>query len=53
VRRAPLPAYAPRSDGAIAYAALWSEVDAKMKQAAFTRAVPISFAPAAPAVVDA
>ena len=46
LRRAPLPAYAPRSDGAIAYAALWSEVEFKLKQAAFTRAVPISLTPA-------
>ena len=43
LRRAPLPAYAPRSDGATAYKALWSEVEVKLKQAAFTRAVPISF----------
>jgi chromosome partitioning protein len=42
LRRAPLPAYAPRSDGAIIYSALWSEVELKLKQAAFTRAVPIS-----------
>lgn len=45
LRRAPLPAYAPRSDGANVYAALWSEVEVKLHQAAFTRAVPISLAP--------
>ena len=43
LRRGPLPAYAPRSEGASVYAALWSEVEVKLKQAAFTRAVPISF----------
>ena len=48
LRRAPLPAYAPRSDPAILYTALWSEVEIKLKQAAFTRAVPISFASPAP-----
>jgi cellulose biosynthesis protein BcsQ len=42
LRRAPLPAYAPRSDPAILYTELWSEVEIKLKQAAFTRAVPIS-----------
>ena len=42
LRRAPLPAYAPRSDGATVYTALWSEIEVKLKQAAFTRAVPIS-----------
>ena len=47
VRRGPLPAYAPRSDGARVYAALWSEVEVKLRQAAFTRAVPISFTPSA------
>jgi cellulose biosynthesis protein BcsQ len=45
LRRAPLPAYAPRSDGANVYAALWSEIEVKLQQAAFTRAVPISLAP--------
>ena len=48
LRRAPLPAYAPRSDAANVYAALWSEVAVKLKQAAFTRAVPISLTPPAP-----
>jgi len=48
LRRAPLPAYAPRSDGANLYATLWSEVDVKLREAAFTRAVPISIAPLAP-----
>jgi chromosome partitioning protein len=47
LRRAPLPAYAPRSEAANVYAALWSEIEVKLKQAAFTRAVPISFAPLA------
>jgi cellulose biosynthesis protein BcsQ len=47
LRRAPLPAYAPRSEGANVFAALWSEVEVKLKQAAFTRAVPLSFAPPA------
>ena len=47
LRRAPLPAYAPRSDAAIIYSALWSEVELKLKQAAFTRAVPISLPAAA------
>ena len=47
LRRAPLPAYAPRSEGAHLYTALWSEVEVKLKQAAFTRAVPISFTPPA------
>jgi cellulose biosynthesis protein BcsQ len=46
LRRAPLPAYAPRSEAAIAYTTLWREVDVKLKQAAFTRAVPISVTPA-------
>jgi cellulose biosynthesis protein BcsQ len=45
LRRAPLPAYAPRSEGAIVYAALWIEIEDKLKQAAFTRAVPVSFRP--------
>jgi cellulose biosynthesis protein BcsQ len=44
LRRAPLPAYAPRSDGAGVYTSLWSEVEVKMNQAAFTRAVPLSIA---------
>jgi len=48
LRRAPLPAYAPCSDGASVYTALWSEVQVKLRQAAFTRAVPISFTPPAP-----
>jgi chromosome partitioning protein len=48
LRRAPLPAYAPRSDGANVYTALWSEVEIKLKQAAFTRAVPILFTPPVP-----
>ncbi len=47
LRRAPLPAYAPHSAAATVYAALWSEVDVKLRQAAFTRAVPISIAPPA------
>ena len=47
VRRAPLPAYAPRSESAAAYAALWSEVEVKLKQAAFTRAIPVQLKPAA------
>jgi chromosome partitioning protein len=42
LRRAPLPAYAPGSDVADLYRALWSEVEIKLKQAAYTRAVPIS-----------
>jgi cellulose biosynthesis protein BcsQ len=42
LRRAPLPSYAPRSAGANVYGSLWSEVEVKLKQAAFTRAVPIS-----------
>ena len=42
LRRAPLPAYAPRSDGATVYKELWSEIEVKLKQASFTRAVPIS-----------
>jgi cellulose biosynthesis protein BcsQ len=42
LRRAPLPAYAPRSGPAAVYTTLWSEVESKLKQAAFTRAVPIS-----------
>jgi chromosome partitioning protein len=48
LRRSPLPAYAPRSEAAGIYAELWSEVEVKLKQAAFTRAVPISFAPPPP-----
>ncbi len=47
VRRAPLPAYAPRSQATNVYTALWSEVEVKLKQAAFTRAVPISLSPPA------
>jgi cellulose biosynthesis protein BcsQ len=42
LRRAPLPAYAPAGDPAKVYAALWSEVEVKLRQAAFTRAVPLS-----------
>ena len=49
LRRAPLPAYAPRSDAANLYSALWSEIEVKLKQAAFTRAVPISITPPTPA----
>jgi chromosome partitioning protein len=41
LRRGPLPAYAPRSEGASVYAALWSEVEVKLEQAAFTRAEPV------------
>jgi cellulose biosynthesis protein BcsQ len=48
LRRAPLPAYAPRSDPAIVYSELWSEVELKLKQAAFTRAVPLSCTSPAP-----
>jgi len=48
LRRAPLPAYAPRSDAATVYTALWSEVEDKLKQAAFTRAVPIAIMPPTP-----
>jgi chromosome partitioning protein len=48
LRRAPLSAYAPRSEGAHVYTALWSEVEVKLKEASFTRAVPISFTSAAP-----
>jgi cellulose biosynthesis protein BcsQ len=44
VRRAPLPAYAPRSDATHVYARLWSEVEVKLQQAAFTRAVPLALA---------
>jgi hypothetical protein len=47
VRRAPLPTYAPRNAAADVYTALWSEVELKLKQAAFTRAVPISLTPPA------
>jgi hypothetical protein len=47
VRRAPLPTYAPRSEATNLYTALWSEVEVKLKQAAFTRAVPISLTPPA------
>ena len=32
VRRAPLPAYAPRNEGAQAYAALWSEISQRMSE---------------------
>jgi cellulose biosynthesis protein BcsQ len=48
LRRAPLAAYAPRSDGANAYTALWFEIGVKLSQAAFTRAVPIALAPSEP-----
>jgi cellulose biosynthesis protein BcsQ len=43
LRRAPLPAYAPRGEPANMYGTLWSEVVVKLKHAAFTRAVPIAF----------
>ena len=33
VRRAPLPAYAPRNPGALAYKALWAEVDQTLDRA--------------------
>ena len=33
VRRAPLPAYAPRNPGALAYQALWQEVDSTLDRA--------------------
>jgi len=49
VRRAPLPAYAPRSDGTYVYALLWSEIEVKLQQAAFTRAVPLALAAREPA----
>jgi cellulose biosynthesis protein BcsQ len=47
LRRAPLASYAPRSEAANVYMTLWSEVELKLKQAAFTRAVPISLMPSA------
>ena len=48
LHRGPLAAYAPRSQSADLYMDLWSEVAVKLKQAAFTRAVPLSLPPAAP-----
>ncbi len=48
-RRGPLPAYAPRSESAGAYRTLWEEMDVKLKQAAFTRAVPLFVSPPASA----
>jgi chromosome partitioning protein len=39
VRRAPLPAYAPRSEAGLIYAALWKEVETKMRQFPFIRAM--------------
>ena len=39
VRRAPLPAYSPRSAASQAYEALWGEVATKMKQAPLLRAI--------------
>ena len=39
VRRAPLPAYAPRSAAGQIYEALWNEVSMKLKQAPFLRAM--------------
>jgi cellulose biosynthesis protein BcsQ len=48
LRRAPLPASAPRSEGAAIYRALWSEIEAKLDLAAFTRGVPISLPVTAP-----
>lgn len=39
VRRAPLPAYAPRSAAGQIYEALWKEVATKLKQAPFFRAM--------------
>jgi cellulose biosynthesis protein BcsQ len=46
VRRAPLPAYAPRSAAGQLYAALWQEVSMKLKQVPFLRAMRASDAEA-------
>jgi chromosome partitioning protein len=39
LRRAPLPAYAPRSTASQLYEALWGEIAAKLKQAPMLRAI--------------
>jgi cellulose biosynthesis protein BcsQ len=50
VRRAPLPAYAPRSAAAEIYEALWKEVVTKLGQAPFLRAMRATAAYTIPAV---
>jgi cellulose biosynthesis protein BcsQ len=47
VRRAPLPAYSPRSAASEIYEALWKEVALKLKQAPFLRAMRATAAQAA------
>lgn len=47
LRRAPLPAYAPRSAAAQIYADLWKEVETKLKQVPFIRAMRAAVAAAA------
>jgi chromosome partitioning protein len=32
VRRAPIPAYAPRSPAALVYSSLWSEIAAQLRE---------------------
>jgi chromosome partitioning protein len=39
LRRAPMPAYAPRSAASQLYEALWAEIEAKLKQAPYLRAM--------------
>lgn len=52
VRRAPLPAYAPRSAAGQIYEALWNEVALKLKQAPFLRAMRARAAEATQATLD-
>ena len=42
LRRAPLPAYAPRSAAAQIYSALWREIEARMGQGASTAATSVA-----------
>lgn len=52
LRRAPLPAYAPRSAAGLIYEALWKEVSMKLKQAPFLRAMRAAAAEATKASIS-